>query len=208
MIKSLVRVTAPTSEPVSLDEAFRFLRVDDSDEGAQIEQMIQVAREMVEDFTGRALMSQTFKLVQSDWPSTCGRSWETDTKDASRISLDRSPLISVESVKYFPASGAAQATLSAATYHALTGPMPGLIQLKYGETWPDLYDRPDAVEVNFTAGYTTADLVPGVLRHAVLLALAHLYEQRQPVNVGNIVNELPMSLKYMLESQRVGGWIA
>ncbi len=194
-MKFLTRITAPTVEPVTSEEAMAFLRVTDADESPQIESLITVAREMVEDFTGRSLLTQEWKLITSEF---CG----------AVIILDRSPLASIESVKYYPASGAALATLSAATYHALTGPMPGLIVLKSDETWPDLADRPDAVEINFTAGAATVDAVPSVLRHAVLLAVSHLYEIRGPVNIGNIVNELPYSLKYMLESQRVGGWVA
>lgn len=194
-MKSLVRTVDATEEPVTAEEAMAYLRVDNVDEKADIEALITVARGMVENFTGRALMTQTWKLTIDDWPG--------DT-----IELARSPLASVTSVKYYPASGAAQATLSAATYHALTGPTPGQIVLKDGETWPDLAVRPDAVEVIFVAGSTTAEAVPAILRHAVLFAIAHLYENRTPVNIGNIVNELPFSLKHMLESYRVGGWVA
>lgn len=194
-MKSLVRTVDATEEPVTAEEAMAYLRVDNADEKADIEALITVARGMVEDFTGRALMTQTWKLTLDDWPG--------DT-----IELARSPLASVTSVKYYPASGAAQATLSAATYHALTGPTPGQIVLKDGETWPDLAVRPDAIEVIFVAGNATAEAVPAILRHAVLFAVAHLYENRTPVNIGNIVNELPFSLKHMLESYRVGGWVA
>lgn len=194
-MQSLVRTIDATEEPVTAEEAMAYLRVDDADEKANIEALITVARGMIEDFTGRALLTQTWKLVLDEWPG--------DT-----IELARSPLASVTSVKYYPASGAAQATLSAATYHALTGPTPGQIVLKDEETWPDLAARPDAVEVIFVAGNTSTEAVPAVLRHAVLFAVSHLYENRTPVNIGNIVNELPFSLKHMLESYRVGGWVA
>lgn len=208
-MKSLVRITGPAEEPVSLEEAMAFLRVDNADEAPLIESMIQTARELVENYTGRALFTQTFKLVMDDWPEEEARTrihyYEILSNYRRYIALDRSPLASVESVKYYPASGAAQATLSAATYTALTGQMPGLVFLNSTETWPDLYDRPDAVEVNFTAGAAAVDAVPGVLRSAVLLALHNLYENRSPT--GPTMTELPFSLKSMLESQRVGGWI-
>lgn len=191
---SLFRVTDAATEPVTLAEASAWLRVDSSDDASEITTLITTARQMVEDATGRALISQTWRLRQSEWP-------------VAVIELPASPLVSVESVKYYPADGSAQATLSSASYHVLTDAEPGLVVLKADYDWPDIADRPDAVEVNFTAGYADADAVPRTLRHAVLLLIAHLYENRSPVNVGNIVTEVPITIKHLLESQRVGGWI-
>jgi uncharacterized phiE125 gp8 family phage protein len=208
-VKSLVRVTDAESEPVTLAEAQAFLRVDSDDDAALIETLITTARQVVEDFTGRALISQEWQLVVSEWPSYCSALRQIMSVEQQRtIVLDRSPLISVETLKYYPASGAAQATLSSTTYHVMTGPTPGLVILKSTEDWPDIFDRPDAVEVNFTAGYADADAVPKPLRQCVLLLLSHLYENRGAINIGNIVNELPFSLKFLLEAQRVGGHIA
>lgn len=206
---SLVRVTDASLEPVTLAEAQAFLRVDSDSDSDVIEALITTARQIVEEATSRALISQTWQLIVSEWPSYCSVPGCVISAEQQRtLTLARSPLISVESVKYYPASGAAQATLSSTTYHVMTGPMPGLVVLKVTEDWPDIYERPDAVEVNFTAGYANAAAVPKPLRHCVLLLLAHLYENRGAINIGNIVNELPFSLKYLLESQRVGGHIA
>lgn len=220
-MKSLVRVDDATTEPVTLAEAQAFLRTDSDADTDLIETLITTARQIVEEATGRALISQTWQRVQSNWPGYLPanrrpyNSYDAPRYDALRYStedydvipLERSPLISVESLKYYPASGASQATLSSALYHVLTGPMPGAVVLKSTETWPDIFDRPDAIEVNFTAGYADAALVPRPLRHAVLLALSHLYDNRGAINIGNIVNELPMSLKFILEMNRIGGWV-
>jgi uncharacterized phiE125 gp8 family phage protein len=205
-VKSLTRISAPTLEPVSLEEAVAFLRVDSEDEAAIIETSISVAREIVEDFTGRALLSQGWQYTASDWPSL--KHGQIYSNGSRSIYLDRTPLASVESIKYFPADGTAQQTLATSAYYVLTAPQPGFVFLKASESWPALADRPDAVEVNFTAGYETPEQVPAIQRQAVLLALSHVYENRGAINIGNIVNELPFSLKYMLESQRVGGWVA
>jgi uncharacterized phiE125 gp8 family phage protein len=222
-VKSLVRITAPEVEPVSVEEAMAYLRVTDGDESVAIETSISVAREMVENFTGRAMLTQTWQYISQDWPRYSAArislsdansvaiessSWRSYSNDSRSIFLDRTPLASVESVKYYPADGTAQTTLATSAYHVLTAPQPGLVYLKSAESWPAIADRPDAIEVNFTAGYATPDLVPAVQRQAVLLALSHVYENRGAINIGNIVNELPFSLKYMLESQRVGGWVA
>ena len=207
-MKSLVCTVEPASEPIVYADAAAYLRVDSDDGQADVERLISVARRTVEDFTGRALLTQTWKLTMDSWPCEAYRpysyypGWRNDA-----IYLERSPLASVGSVKYYPASGADQATLSTDAYHVVTGPTPGLIVLKSTESWPDLAERPDAVEVTFDAGLASADEISPALLQAVYLTLAHLHENRQPVNIGNIVNEIPMSAKHLLESYRVGGWI-
>lgn len=205
MIKSLVRTVAPTTEPVTLPEAKAFLRVDSSDDDAFITTLITAARESVENFTGRALILQTWRLVLSEWPSVCVGNYRSES---AIIALDRFPLAGVTSVKYYPADGTAQATLSSSAYHVLTDARPGLIVLKSTENWPALFDRPDAVEIIFTAGAASAAAVEKLLCSAVLLQLEHLYENRGAVAIGSIVNELPYSLQNILESHRVGGWLA
>jgi uncharacterized phiE125 gp8 family phage protein len=193
-------VTGPESEPLEVGDAIAFLRASD-DDAEYVSGLIAVAREMVENFTGRALLTQTWRMAADVWPTGDGMRWRT-------ITLDRTPLASVTSVKYWPAGGSAQTTLSADMYTVQTGAEPGRLFLNYGEDWPDIEERPDAVEVNFTAGHTSCATVPATLRHATRLLVSHLYDQRAPLNIGNIVNELPFSLKHLLESQRVGGWVA
>ena len=204
-MKSLVCTVEPATEPIAYADAALYLKVDSTDDQAEVERLIKVARRMVEDFTGRALITSTWKLTTDKWP--CAHE-KLGTWEGRVIALDRSPLATVEFVKYYPASGASQATLSSGTYHVLTGPTPGLVVLKSDQSWPDLYDQPDAVEITFTAGVATAAELSPALLQAVYLVLAHLYENRTPVNIGNIVNEIPMSAKHLLESYRVGGWIA
>ena len=200
MISAAVRIIDATSEPVSLSEAQAWLRVDSQDDATEITTLITTARQIVEDFTGRALLTQTWRLVASEWPE--GRFAGVENV----VQLPRSPLASVTSVKYDPENGGVQATFASSNYHVVTALTPGAIVLADGASWPDLAVRPDAVEVNFTAGEASAATVPAGLRHAVLLVLAHLYELRSSVNVGNIVNELPFSLRHLLESHRVEGW--
>lgn len=195
-------VTAPAAEPIAAPAAVNFLRAYPEDE-ATIGALIPVAREIVENATGRALAPATWKLVASSWPVVSN--WPHRTGDL--IALQRSPLVSITSVKYWPGDDGAQVTMTAGTdYRAITATTPGACQI-IAASLPDLADRPDAVEVVFVAG-VAADATPAALRHAVLLTVAHLFEQRAPVNVGNIVNELPYGLRHLLESHRVGGWTA
>lgn len=193
--------TPPANEPVSVKTVSDHCRVDSQDELLIIQGYVATAREYVEGQTGRALLTQS-------WRRTADRFVDFREDCAGRIILlDRTPLVSVESVKYYPADGSAQATLSPALYHVVSVSAPGMVCLKDGETWPDVAKRPDAVEINFTAGAADASAVPPTIRHAITLLAAHFYEQRQPLNVGNIVNEIPFALEALINSQRVGGWI-
>lgn len=185
-------VTQPTTEPVAVNAAISFLRAY-PDDAPVIGSLIPVAREMVEAFTGRALAPASFRLVAATWPKS------------EIFALERTPVTAITSVKYWPADDSAQVTMTAGTdYRAITTVTPALCQII--ADLPALADRPDAIEIVFAAGADAAS-TPAALRHAVLLVVSHLYEQRAPVNVGNITSELPLSLRHLLESHRIGGWM-
>src|SRR5690242_18760477 len=56
-------IAGPGEEPVSLAEAKAFARIDGSDEDALVGALIAAARLHVESLTGRALITQTWRLV-------------------------------------------------------------------------------------------------------------------------------------------------
>ena len=58
-------IVGPGEEPVSLAEAKLHARVDGSDEDALVSALIAAARLHVESLTGRALVTQTWRLVLS-----------------------------------------------------------------------------------------------------------------------------------------------
>jgi hypothetical protein len=122
--KAYTLITAPAIEPVTLDEATRFCRVDDPSENPLIEVLIAAARESVELATGRAIISQQWMLNLPNWAAGYrddDRSGEllpvgTNTQTAnsllalypnmrrtdwSLIPLERSPLVSIDLVQYY-----------------------------------------------------------------------------------------------------------
>jgi uncharacterized phiE125 gp8 family phage protein len=186
-------VTAPATEPVSLEEALNYLRVDNAAEAPLVEQLITVGRETVENFTGRALFTQTRRLTLDAWPA--GR----------LIDLPGVPLQSVTSVKYYPADGTAQTTWDSGNYVVITAT--NQVCILDGVSWPSLATRPDAVEITYVAGATSIASVPMSLKAGILFMAAHYYQNRLPVAAGQLF-EIPMSLKHILESHRVEGWLA
>jgi uncharacterized phiE125 gp8 family phage protein len=200
-VKSYTLTTPPAQEPLTTADAVTFLRSGGGEEeAALIASLISAAREVVENFTRRVLLESQWRVVCADW--TGGEiTWAGDV-----LTIDRSPLVSVQSVSYYALGSAVLTTLNQADYVVITGTTPGRVQLITEP--PDLAERADAVQVAFTAGASLPTAIPPTLTHAVRLLVAHFYELRTPVNVGNIVNELPMSLQHLLTSQRIGGWSA
>ena len=60
--------TAPSSEPITLAEAKLYLRVDTTADDALITALITAARETVERYTSRALVTQTITQVLDCFP--------------------------------------------------------------------------------------------------------------------------------------------
>lgn len=188
---ALKLVTPPAGEPVSTDELKAHLRVEHSSDNSLIDGLNKAARLQLEEITNRAFMQQTLLHVLPDWPA------------AGRIKLPRSPLISVSSVKYYDTAGVLQ-TLSAAAYVVDAVNEPGQVFPAYGYVWPTVQaDRPDAVQIEYLAGFPTAAEVPENIKHAVKFLAAHWYENRETVNIGNISPELPFTLQALIASIRV-----
>ncbi|MES2634022.1 MAG: hypothetical protein V4669_13695 [Pseudomonadota bacterium] len=107
---ALERVTGPESEVITLAEARLHLDCfsDQTDDNTEIEGLIVAAREWVEDFTGRCLMDQTWKLTVDQTgillPSESARFiW------ASRIGevmLRKAPVLAIVSVVTVDSDGA------------------------------------------------------------------------------------------------------
>ena len=61
-------IAPPGEEPVTLAEAKAFCRIDGSDEDALVDALIAAARLQVESLTGRALITQTWRLTMTCAP--------------------------------------------------------------------------------------------------------------------------------------------
>jgi uncharacterized phiE125 gp8 family phage protein len=57
------------------------------------------------------------------------------------------------------------------------------------------------VTVTAAIGYATA---PEDICHALLMLIAHWYENRATVNVGNITSELPFAVNALISNHRRG----
>ncbi len=182
-------VTAPTVEPITTTEAKTHCRVDISTDDTYIDTLIASAREWCEGYTNRAFITQTWR---GTFPYFC-----------NKIELIRPPLISVTGITYVDQNGDTQ-TLGTNLYTVDTDSEPGVVRLAYDESWPTTRDVHDAVKVTYTAGYgAAATAVPARVKHAIKIIVAHWYEIREPVVVGQAISNVPMSAKNILTLSRV-----
>jgi len=192
----LTRTIAPVSGPISLTEAKSFCDIQHDLKDADISAFIDTAAADVENYTGLALGVQTWVYRAGSWPA-CGRI----------VELERSPLVAVSSVKYYPSGGGAQATVSSADYYVATGKRPGFVEFKDTYSFPALAVRHDAVEITFTAGWSDVATIDPVLLHAVKLTVRELLDRPDTIITGTIVSEVPR-LRNLLDSRRVRGVVA
>lgn len=153
---ALFLVTGPATEPVTLAEAKLHLRVDTDDENDLIRALIAAARQHVETFTRRALMTQTWDLKLDGFPCE------------GVIELPFPPVSAVSSIAYLDTSNVSQ-TWNSSNYltDLPTGPkaQKARITPAYAVSWPSTYGVMNAVTVRFVAGYgTNPELVPAMLR--------------------------------------------
>lgn len=193
----LVMVTGPAEEPVSVEEAKLHLRVSTAADDALIGYLIAAAREWVETFCRRALVTQTWDLFLDAWPT------------GDQIVLSYPPLRSVTSVQFHRADGTS-GTVSSLEYVVDTASEPGRLRLVAGAGWPAAELRVvNGVQVRFSAGYGGAGDVPEGIRQAIKLLVGGLYENREEVIVaqGVSIGVLPFGVRALLSPFRAYRWV-
>lgn len=168
MLKTVL-VTDSTLEPVAVSEVKNHLRVTDNSEDALIAGLIISARKLLEQYTRRALVNQTWHLYLDEFPCT------------NFIELPYPPLVSVNHIKYYSRDGMLE-TFSPSQYQTDNRSSPGQIALTRDGAWPlTERDKVNAVEIEFIAGYgATASAVPFPIRMAITHLVAHWFENREP----------------------------
>ena len=165
--------TAATVEPVTITEVKDHLRIDRTldEEDALLEDYIKVAREFVEDYTGRKLLKQKWKYFMDEFPD-------------GDIDLPYAPLISSASsaltFTYKSTSGSSN-SVSASDYNIDTDTTPGRIVLAYGASWPgSTLSTTNPITITFWCGYgTAASSVPIRIRQWIMACAGYMYENRE-----------------------------
>jgi uncharacterized phiE125 gp8 family phage protein len=193
-------VTPPVVEPVTLDEAKAHLRLDSNADDAYVEALITAARERVEIFLRRALITQTFEFTLDGFPVNPSLIFTT-----SVIDLPRPPLQAIESIKYLNTAGSEQ-TLPPESYVIdASSDEIGRIALAWTQYWPFTRCSINSVVIRFVAGYGDApENVPQVIRQGILIEISNLYENREDIVVGQNISMLSLSERLLWPYRALG----
>ena len=209
------RTTDATVEPVTPTELDTHLRGDgalSSNDGTTLTTLITSAREYVEEYTRRALLSQTWTLVMDAWGANDGNlGWWDGVKEGAisqgnkgYIELPVGPLISVTSLSTYDSDNAST-VFSSSNYFLDTNAVPGQVILNTGLVWPAFTRTRNGIEIIYVAGYgTVATSVPRPLKVADTQLAAHWYENRELVSKSGKERLLaPMHVQAILDQYRV-----
>ena len=177
----------PASEPVTAGALRSYLvETETSLPDADANALIAEARNLIEEKTGLAFISQTWRMVLDAWPSQREPWWDGVRQGAisdltgapASVYLPRYPLAAVESVTVYDDAGSATVVDVAAVFDVDTYQKPGRLSLRSGETWPIALLNTNAIEIVYEAGYANAAAVPPTMARAVKQVAAYLYTHK------------------------------
>ncbi len=154
-------VTPPAVEPATVAEAKQYLRVDTDAEDTVISNLITAARQAVEQYIRKSLITQTWKLVYN-------------TQVSQQVMLPMGPVQSIASVVTTSRDGA-QVTLDSDNYYLNAAK----VYLVFDVT-PEEHE----ITITYTAGYgSSASSVPMAIRQGILVYLAAMFDGRESTDM-------------------------
>jgi len=184
---SMTMTAAPAAEPLTIAEAKAHLRVDGDHDDSFISSLIITSRLQIEAALGLALITQSWRFTLDAWPA--GRT----------IELPMRPVHSVAAVTAW-APGEPDVTLAPTTYVVDGNAVPARMMLT--AALPELTHATRGIAIDFTAGFGDAAAVPQNIKQALLLLVAHWYENREPREDGSIA-AIPEAVSTLLSPYRV-----
>lgn len=208
-------VTQPTSEPIELDEAKLYLRVDTDADDAMITALIVAAREYCQGYQNRAYITQTLEITMDHFPGHFhpfpmygfAFPYHHHRRHHNEIRLLMPPIQSVVSISYTDHTGKTT-TLDPSTYVVDTDSEPGRVVPAHGTWWPtDCLQPVNGVRIRYVAGYGDIYAVPKSVKQAMMMLIAHWYENREAVIVSgyrpSVGAEIDFAVRALLSMERV-----
>ena len=191
-----------------------FLRVTNTAEDSLITSFITAAVGVAQNYTNSRFLETQFTMFMENWNDVyVSNQYNTSLSNGTylttggyvgkdglhQIVLPYAPLDSITHIKYYDSDDAQQTWVENTDYSVHTFiNQKGFIEIQKGISTPNLYQRADAIEIKFKAGYgTTAGSVPEAIKSAVLLIIGFMYEKRE-----DSVSRLPKASEYLLDPYR------
>ena len=187
-----------TTYAVTLDEAKAHLRIVNThtDDDTYITELIKIAQALVETECSLSLTSQEFKAIGDHWP-------DDDVIDLGINTSTVDPL-----VKYYNAANVLTTLVKDTDYYVSNGiGISASMRLYPIDSWPTLYDKPDAIEITFLEGIRSTKISynPAVYllgKQCMYLIIGRFFEMRQDVVTGTMVSEMPLAAKHIMNQIR------
>ena len=191
--RSLTRTTPPVVEPVSVSDAKAHLRVDGDEDNFYIASLISAAREWVDAYLDRTLVTTQWTLKVDRFP-------------IGDIELPRPPMLPLSVSLTFTSESGAVSVLASNLYRVDSDSTPGVVRPLREADWPAYMDDANAITITFWAGYgEDGRSVPPAIRHAILMLVGQWYERRMAADsMGG--REVPFGVSSLLSSQNWGGY--
>jgi uncharacterized phiE125 gp8 family phage protein len=187
---ALVYRSGPTVEPLSLAEAKAHLRLETSADDALVASLMITSRLHIEAALGLALTAQDWTLVLDAWPAT------------GVVNIPMRPVTAVTAVRVRASDGTPSVVPTATYVFEGAGLPPRLVPAS--GALPNPGRAAGGIEIDFTAGFgTTAGSVPEPIRQALKLLVAHWYEHRDPVEIGDPAMAIPPAVSALLKPYAV-----
>jgi len=170
-------ITAPTLFPVTLRQAKVHLNVDGNESDAVIEEKIGAATDLAEGELNRLLLPQVWELALPCFPG-------------GDIDLMQAPVLEIISIKYIDTAGVEQ-TLDPIDYSLDNYGVRHWAVTNFGRLWPIARQTPNAVKIQYRAGYADVESVPLSIKQWILMVIATWFQVREGVIIGTIIQELP-----------------
>jgi uncharacterized phiE125 gp8 family phage protein len=175
-----ILITPATALPVSVEELKQNIGIFHTEKDSVLAIYLQSAVDYAERFTGRQLMPAVWEL-------------QIDTF-YEYLKISKAPFISLVSIKYYDSENVLQTLVSGTDFDDCSS-NPALIHFKTDFV---LYDRPDALQIRFNAGYANAAAVPAMIKAAIILMAGKMYD-----NPIDSVENLPKASTNLLRQYRI-----
>ena len=182
-------LTETDFQPVTVEAIKEYLIIPENDHSRDLmlKRMANAVVQDFDDYTRKTFRVSTFRTYRNNFPWTYF------------YELRRSPLISVQSIKYYDTLNVLQ-TVDPIWYYLTTEEYYSKIIFRSDYVFPETFVRPQAVIIEFTAGmFSTTEQVEPEIQEGILAYIAFLYENR-----GDLI--LPNNMRdrwYPMETQNV-----
>jgi uncharacterized phiE125 gp8 family phage protein len=189
----LTQTTPPAYRPLTLDQVKLHCRVIGTAEDTVLGVYLDAAVGACEHELGRSIMAQGWRATLDTFPRA--------------VRLPKPTIQSINGITYWDTEGDPQSL--DLDFYELTGDTLGLV---HGATLPALWRGAGVVQINYTAGYATGSeaaqqaAVPANIKSWLLLTVGAMYANRESIQVGVSVAELPgRFVGGLLDAHRVYG---